>query len=164
MSVNQNWHHLSHWHTAYLWQDEHVDMKTTRWRYCSSDTFSHAYSHTHTSMHVLVRCVSLTEFILWYIKLEYDVPFRLFLLSSWFIYQCLPGCIVRRTKLDYEEYRIYTNYYTDKCRNLRCMEPLRDMYECSTLVRKSNNERTVWITQAFMSTEYLFQWLRKTEN
>jgi hypothetical protein len=47
MALNQNWHHLLHWHTVFLWQDEHVDMKTTCWRYCSSDTFWHAYSRTH---------------------------------------------------------------------------------------------------------------------
>jgi hypothetical protein len=146
MSLNQKWHHLSHWHTAYLWQDEHVDMKNTRWSYCSSDTFSHAYSRAHASVHILVRCVSLTEFTLWQSELEYDVPFRLFLLNSWFIYQCLPGCIVSGIKLEYEEYLIYRKYCTDKCRNLRFVEPLRDMYEGNTLVRKSNSERTIWKT------------------
>jgi hypothetical protein len=69
-----------------------------------------------------------------------------FFFNSWFIYQCLLGCIVRWIKLEYEEYRFYTKCYTDKCRNLRFMEPLRDMYECNTLVRKSNNERTIWDT------------------
>ena len=52
-----------------------------------------------------------------------------FLLSSWFIYQCLLGCLVRWLKLEYEEYHISTKYYTDKRRNLRFMETLMDVYE-----------------------------------